>query len=113
MIGTRLARYEMVSKLGEGGMGVVYKARDIDLDRFVAIKVLASAATADAKYRNRLMQEARAASALNHGAPGISASGMRRANRTVAAPATPGQRRSGLSLGCSGRGFIGFRSVWS
>lgn len=66
MIGSRLARYEIVSKLGEGGMGIVYKARDTDLDRFVAVKVLTSDAAADVEYRQRLTQEAKAASALNH-----------------------------------------------
>ncbi len=66
MIGTRLSHYEIVAKLGEGGMGVVYKARDPRLDRFVAIKLLSSAASGDAEYRHRLTQEAKAASALNH-----------------------------------------------
>jgi serine/threonine protein kinase len=66
MIGSRLSHYEIVAKLGEGGMGVVYKARDPRLDRFVAIKLLSSAAAGDAEYRNRLTQEAKAASALNH-----------------------------------------------
>jgi serine/threonine-protein kinase len=66
MIGGRLSHYDIVAKLGEGGMGVVYKARDARLDRFVAIKVLPAAVTSDADYRRRLTQEARAASALNH-----------------------------------------------
>ena len=66
MIGSRLSHYEIVAKLGEGGMGVVYKARDPRVDRFVAIKLLGPAVTADADYRRRLAQEARAASALNH-----------------------------------------------
>ena len=66
MIGSRLSHYEIVAKLGEGGMGVVYKARDPRLDRFVSIKLLGPAVTADEDYRRRLTQEARAASALNH-----------------------------------------------
>lgn len=66
MIGTRLLHYEIVSKLGEGGMGVVYKARDTHLDRFVAIKVLPPASVADPARKARFVQEAKAASALNH-----------------------------------------------
>ena len=69
MIGTTLDRYQIESKLGEGGMGVVYKARDTHLDRPVAIKVLPPDKVANADRRRRFTQEARAASALNH--PGI------------------------------------------
>jgi Tol biopolymer transport system component len=66
VIGQRLLHYEIVAKLGQGGMGVVYKARDVRLDRFVAIKVLPPEKTADPDRRRRFMQEAKAASALNH-----------------------------------------------
>src|SRR5437899_7338016 len=66
MIGQRLLHYEVVEKLGEGGMGVVYKARDTHLDRFVAIKVLPPEKVADPERRRRFTQEAKAASALNH-----------------------------------------------
>ncbi len=66
MIGKKLQHYEIVAKLGEGGMGVVYKARDARLDRFVALKVLPPEKTADPDRKRRFMQEARAASALNH-----------------------------------------------
>jgi eukaryotic-like serine/threonine-protein kinase len=69
VIGRKLAHYEIVDQLGEGGMGVVYKARDTQLDRFVAIKVLHADATIDLERRRRFVQEAKAASALNH--PGI------------------------------------------
>jgi eukaryotic-like serine/threonine-protein kinase len=66
MIGRRLLHYEIVEKLGEGGMGVVYKARDTHLDRFVAVKVLPPEKVADPMRKARFVQEAKAASALNH-----------------------------------------------
>ena len=66
MIGTTLARYTIESKLGEGGMGVVFKARDPQLGRIVAIKVLPPDAVADPDRKRRFVQEAKAASALNH-----------------------------------------------
>ncbi len=66
MIGRRVAHYEIIGKLGEGGMGVVYKGRDTHLDRFVAIKVLPPEKVADPDRKARFVQEAKAASALNH-----------------------------------------------
>jgi len=66
MIGKTIAHHVIVEKLGEGGMGVVYKARDTHLDRFVAIKVLPAGKIADPNRRRRFEQEAKAASALNH-----------------------------------------------
>ncbi|HUQ90228.1 MAG TPA: protein kinase [Bryobacteraceae bacterium] len=66
MIGRRLAHYEIVEKLGAGGMGEVFKARDTRLERFVALKVLPPDKIADVGRKERFMQEARAASALNH-----------------------------------------------
>jgi eukaryotic-like serine/threonine-protein kinase len=69
MIGRMLSRYRIESKLGEGGMGVVYRARDTQLDRDVAIKVLPQDKVADPLRKQRFVQEAKAASALNH--PGI------------------------------------------
>jgi serine/threonine protein kinase/tetratricopeptide (TPR) repeat protein len=65
MIGRTLANYRVVSQLGAGGMGVVYKAVDVRLDRSVALKVLPPGKSADADRRARFLQEARSASALN------------------------------------------------
>ncbi|MGH9874292.1 MAG: protein kinase domain-containing protein [Pyrinomonadaceae bacterium] len=64
--GTRLGRYEIRSKLGEGGMGEVYRARDEKLNRDVAIKVLPAALSQDEDRLRRFEQEAQAAGALNH-----------------------------------------------
>ncbi len=69
MIGQTLRHYRIDSKLGEGGMGVVYRAFDTHLDRAVAIKVLRPDATASPDRKRRFVQEAKSASALNH--PGI------------------------------------------
>jgi serine/threonine protein kinase/Tol biopolymer transport system component len=66
MLGRTLSHFVIVEKLGEGGMGVVYKARDTKLDRFVALKILRSDVLANAEHRRRFIQEAKAASALNH-----------------------------------------------
>jgi serine/threonine protein kinase/Tol biopolymer transport system component len=66
LIGERLGPYEVLAKLGEGGMGEVYKARDTRLNRSVAIKVLPSALAADADRRARFEREAHAIAALSH-----------------------------------------------
>ena len=64
--GVRLGPYELVSPIGAGGMGEVYRARDTRLDRSVAIKVLPPALAADAQLRERFEREARAISSLRH-----------------------------------------------
>jgi hypothetical protein len=66
MIGKVLAQYQISEKLGEGGMGVVWKAPDTHLDRFVALKTLSAERLADPERKRRFVQEAKAASALNH-----------------------------------------------
>jgi eukaryotic-like serine/threonine-protein kinase len=66
MIGQILGHYRIESKLGEGGMGVVYKARDTHLDRLAAVKVLTAETAADPERKIRFVQEAKTASALNH-----------------------------------------------
>src|SRR5436190_13651839 len=62
--GSKIGNFEILHQLGEGGMGVVYKARDLHLDRYVALKVLRAERIGEAEHK-RFVQEARAASSLN------------------------------------------------
>jgi len=66
MVGKTVHHYQFLEKLGAGGMGEIWKAQDTRLNRFVAVKVLTSASAGDPERRRRFIQEAQAASALNH-----------------------------------------------
>ncbi len=66
MVGKTISQYKILEKLGEGGMGVVYKAHDTKLDRFVALKFLPPHSAQSDLEKNRMLQEARAAASLNH-----------------------------------------------
>ncbi|MFQ5824541.1 MAG: protein kinase [bacterium] len=65
-VGEKVAQHEILAKIGSGGMGVVFEAKDVNLQRLVALKVLLPEIMTDSEYKERFILEARAASALNH-----------------------------------------------
>ncbi|MFQ5602084.1 MAG: protein kinase [bacterium] len=66
LVGRQLSHYKILEEIGSGGMGVVYKAKDLKLDRLVALKFLNKEFLADSEFRQRFVQEAKAISALEH-----------------------------------------------
>ncbi len=66
MVGETISHYRVTDKLGEGGMGVVYKAEDTKLERSVALKFLAAHAIEDPEHQARFLREAKAAARLDH-----------------------------------------------
>ena len=80
--GTTLAQYRIIEKLGQGGMGEVYRATDTKLDREVAIKILPQEICDDPGRRKRFLKEAKAASA----SPRMSSSGVKSSRRRMGSP---------------------------
>jgi serine/threonine protein kinase len=66
MVGRTIGQYQFLERLGAGGMGEIFKAQDTRLNRFVAVKVLSTSNSGEPERRRRFIQEAQAASALNH-----------------------------------------------
>jgi len=66
LVGERVGNYQIIARVGAGGMGVVYKARDLTLERVVALKFLPEELAASEKDKERFLREAKAASSLDH-----------------------------------------------
>src|ERR1700678_2422557 len=66
MVGKKILHYQLIDKIGAGGMGEIYKAQDTRLNRLVAVKILSPGMSTDPERKRRFFQEAQAACALNH-----------------------------------------------
>ena len=96
MIGKTISHYRILERLGEGGMGVVYKARDTKLDRFVSLKFLPHQLGQSEAEKKRFIHEAKAASALDH--PNIGT--IYEIDETSPAPGEPGDGQMFIAMAC-------------
>ncbi|MCK4754185.1 MAG: protein kinase, partial [Calditrichia bacterium] len=94
MVGKIVSHYRIIEKLGEGGMGVVYKAQDLKLDRFVALKFLPPHLTTSDEEKQRFIHEAKAASSLDHN----NICAIHEIDETKPAPGEPGDGQLFISM---------------